>query len=192
MGRKLEALKLREETFAVRKQTLGSDHPSTLAAMELLADGYEGLDRDREALKLREETLALTIKRRGPNHPSTVAALSQVAKSLLKLRRGAEAVPVIRQAVAVAEKLDFSDPNNLYNAGCIHAIAASAFRATENPADAAREADRAMERLKQAIAAGCRDAGHLKNDTDLDSLRGRDDFKKLVAELERHKDQSKR
>jgi hypothetical protein len=41
-----------------------------------------------------------------------------------------------------------------------------------------------MERLKQAVSAGYKDVGQLKNDTDPDSLRGRDDFKKLLRELQ--------
>ena len=41
-----------------------------------------------------------------------------------------------------------------------------------------------MAWLKQAVAAGYKDAAHMKQDNDLDSLRHREDFKKLVAELE--------
>ncbi len=36
-----------------------------------------------------------------------------------------------------------------------------------------------------AMKAGYKDADHMKKDTDLDPLRGRDDFKKLLAELEK-------
>ena len=48
-----------------------------------------------------------------------------------------------------------------------------------------------MELLKQAVAAGFKDVGVWKADTDLDSLRGRGDFKKLIAELERSNAQAK-
>jgi hypothetical protein len=41
-----------------------------------------------------------------------------------------------------------------------------------------------MELLHKAVKAGYRNAVHMKKDTDLDLLRGRDDFKKLLAELE--------
>jgi len=53
--------------------------------------------------------------------------------------------------------------------------------------DAAAEADRAMVWLKQAVAAGFIDVAQFKQDADLDALRGRDDFKKLLAELEARK-----
>ena len=45
-------------------------------------------------------------------------------------------------------------------------------------------ADRAMELLKGAVAAGWNDVAQTKQDTDLDPLRTRADFKKLLAELE--------
>ena len=46
-------------------------------------------------------------------------------------------------------------------------------------------ADRAMELLAKAVGAGFKDAAHMKTDTDLDPLRNREDFKKLLAELEK-------
>jgi tetratricopeptide (TPR) repeat protein/tRNA A-37 threonylcarbamoyl transferase component Bud32 len=44
--------------------------------------------------------------------------------------------------------------------------------------------DQAVEALRQAVARGYKDAAHLKKDRDLDPLRGRDDFKRLLAEVE--------
>jgi hypothetical protein len=44
-----------------------------------------------------------------------------------------------------------------------------------------------MAWLKQAIAAGFKNVPHMNTDKDLDSLRTRDDFKTLMAELERSK-----
>jgi hypothetical protein len=37
--------------------------------------------------------------------------------------------------------------------------------------------------LRRAVQAGYRDAAHMWKDPDLDALRGREDFKKLLAEL---------
>jgi hypothetical protein len=45
-------------------------------------------------------------------------------------------------------------------------------------------ADEAMALLKQAVAKGYKNAAHMKQDKDLAPLCQRDDFKKLVAELE--------
>jgi hypothetical protein len=43
---------------------------------------------------------------------------------------------------------------------------------------------RSLEPAQQAVGAGYKGVANLKKDTDLDLLRSRDDFKKLVAELE--------
>ncbi len=45
--------------------------------------------------------------------------------------------------------------------------------------------DRAMALLGKAVKAGYQDAAHMRKDTDLDPLRKREDFKKLIAELEK-------
>ena len=44
--------------------------------------------------------------------------------------------------------------------------------------------DQAMARLRDAVAKGYRNASAMKNETDLDPLREREDFKNVVAELE--------
>jgi hypothetical protein len=44
--------------------------------------------------------------------------------------------------------------------------------------------DAAMKILRDAVSKGYRDAAKLKKDTDLEPLRQREDFQKLVAELE--------
>ena len=49
---------------------------------------------------------------------------------------------------------------------------------------AERYARRAIALLRQAVAAGYQDAAHMKKDPDLDSLRGRDDFEKLLKEMD--------
>ena len=46
-----------------------------------------------------------------------------------------------------------------------------------------REANRAMEWLKKTVQAGYKDVAHMVEDSDLDALRGRDDFQKLMKEL---------
>jgi eukaryotic-like serine/threonine-protein kinase len=195
LGRQAEALKLREETLALRKAKLGPDHPFTLNSMNYLAESYSALGRQAEALKLREETLALRKAKLGPDHPDTLAIMAGVAKSLVAVHRGAEALPVIREATARCEKLKRTDPVSLYNAACFRAVTATVLRAADRSASAAHEADaeadRAIDWLKQAVAAGYKDAASMKQNSDLDSLRGREDFTKLLANLERAKQSDK-
>ena len=45
----------------------------------------------------------------------------------------------------------------------------------------AQAPDRAMAWLKKAAAAGYKDVANLKNDNDLDAMRGRGDFQELMA-----------
>jgi hypothetical protein len=45
-------------------------------------------------------------------------------------------------------------------------------------------AARALDLLRQAVARGYKDAALMKKDPDLDPLRQRDDYRKLLAEVE--------
>ena len=45
-------------------------------------------------------------------------------------------------------------------------------------------AERALALLRQAVQRGFKDAARMKKDPDLEPLRTRDDFKKLLAHLE--------
>jgi hypothetical protein len=92
------------------------------------------------------------------------------------------------QTAVLWEKLKRTDLDSLYKAACFRAVTAAVLRAADKSASAAHqadaEADRAMDWLKQSIAAGYKDGAHMKKDNDLNSLHAREDFKKLVAELE--------
>jgi eukaryotic-like serine/threonine-protein kinase len=52
---------------------------------------------------------------------------------------------------------------------------------------AKEEADRAMAWLHKTVAAGYRDPEHMQQDKDLEALREREDFKKLLADLQAKK-----
>ena len=80
---------------------------------------------------------------------------------------------------------------NHYNVACVFAVSSAA---AENDgklkvADRTRlklqYADRAVDFLRQAVAEGYQDINMLNGDLDLASLRSREDFRKLVRELER-------
>jgi tetratricopeptide (TPR) repeat protein len=88
-------------------------------------------------------------------------------------------------AIQEAEELaKDANADMLYNAACVLALAAG--RPDEAGGSLSKEkcARRAVALLRQAVAKGFKDADHMKNDDDLKALRGRDDFKKLLAELE--------
>jgi serine/threonine protein kinase/tetratricopeptide (TPR) repeat protein len=97
-------------------------------------------------------------------------------------RASEEAEAVVRQG----------DPGSvqLYNVACAFSLASAAadHDAKLSPTDRnhlkARYADRAMEILRQAVAKGYRNPNIIKPDRDLDPLRARKDFQKLLADLD--------
>jgi tetratricopeptide (TPR) repeat protein len=188
LGRHADAAKLHEETLQLRRASLGADHPDTLTSMYNLAFCYHNLDRDDEAIQLHEETLALRKAKLGPDHRDTVASMAGVAGHRLRTFVKAKDAAGCRTVAERWESLRRTEPECLYCAACYRAVTAGVIRASDQSPEAARqageEADRAMARLQKAVAGGYQNVASLKSDKDLDSLRDRPDFQKLLAELE--------
>jgi hypothetical protein len=80
----------------------------------------------------------------------------------------------------------------LYNAACAYALCAGAAKQAKSPIagavpaapDSEKLAEEALALLIQAVAKGFKNAAHLKLNKDLDPLRPRMDFQKLLAKLE--------
>jgi serine/threonine protein kinase/tetratricopeptide (TPR) repeat protein len=88
----------------------------------------------------------------------------------------------LEEATATAEKghdLAGKDANRLYDAACGFALCCS----SKEPN--AKSAARAVAVLREAVEQGYKDVGHIKADADLDALRDRDDFRDLLAQLEK-------
>jgi tetratricopeptide (TPR) repeat protein/tRNA A-37 threonylcarbamoyl transferase component Bud32 len=87
------------------------------------------------------------------------------------------------RAAAAADLLadNARGPDDLYNAACGYALCVPL---VEKPETKEKYAARAVELLRKAVAKGYKDAAHMRKDADLDALRQRDDFKKLLADLE--------
>ncbi len=101
--------------------------------------------------------------------------------------RASRAIPrvasgMVAEGVADAAELTKSgdwDSDQWYNFACVYSLASVKL------ADKKQEyADRAMELLAKAVKAGFKDADQMKTDSDLAPLREREDFKKLLADLE--------
>ena len=128
--------------------------------------------------------------------PAVTAYRSDLSRShnnrgymLASLGKRAEAEAEYRQSLAIKEKLAADFPgvpayradviNTCYNFACLCAITSG------KDADKQQEyADRAMELLHKAVKAGFTDASLMVKDTDLDPLRDRADFKKLLDSLQ--------
>jgi len=181
LGRNAEAVKLHEETLARRRVIIGPDHPDTFWSMTNLADGYARLGRKADALKLREETLALQKATLGPAHPDTLASMNNLAMSYAGAGRRKEAAKLFEDAfVLLKAKKGASHPHTLqvmYNVACIHALM------IPDVNDHAKQAQLAVTLLQQAVDAGFQNVELIKKDSDLDALRDRPDFKKLLDRL---------
>jgi serine/threonine protein kinase/tetratricopeptide (TPR) repeat protein len=186
LGRHADALKLYEKTLALQKAGLGPDHPDTLWSMWGVAHNLVKLNRGAEAMPLIDEWA---------KH-ARASTSSPLLRCLMNLRlrhyekaRNAEGC---RQTAEMWENLKRTDGNSLYNAACLRAVTAAVIRVADmSPAGGKQsddEADRAMAWLRQAVAAGYRNAVHMKQDKDLDALRERADFMKLLMRLEGFRD----
>jgi eukaryotic-like serine/threonine-protein kinase len=88
-------------------------------------------------------------------------------------------------AEAVAEVAELTKSSN-WNEGQWYDFACAYSIASGKMADKKQAyADRAMELLQKAVKSGFTHVAHMKKDTDLDPLREREDFKKLIAGLEK-------
>lgn len=187
LSRQDEALGLIEETLALQKAKLGSDHPDTLQSMHNLACIRFACGQRAEALKLYEETLALRKAKIGADNPDVLRSIREMAGLRLHQFERTGNAPGCREMAELCEKLQPTDPAGCYDVARYRAVTASAIRASGKPSEAKQadgEADQAMAWLNKAVAARYKDVARLKQDKDLDSLRDRQDFRKLLAELE--------
>jgi hypothetical protein len=92
------------------------------------------------------------------------------------------------EAVAAADALAArwnKDADTLYDCARVPALAATAVNG--DAALSERYAARAVALLRQAVDAGYANAGHMRKDSDLDSLRRREDFRELLKKLDAKK-----
>jgi eukaryotic-like serine/threonine-protein kinase len=89
----------------------------------------------------------------------------------------------LEQAITELTKLqsltEFNS-NQLYDFACVYGVAAK-----QDEAQALTYGDAALELLRKAVTAGWQDAAHMRQDTDLDALRDREDFKQLLDDLDK-------
>ena len=106
----IEATLEREET------KLGPDHPHTLTIRNNLL-GLRGRRPDAEAKPLLRDALERARKRFGPADPRTAGAMAPLGRNLIQQRRWAEAEPVLRECLAIREKVQ-PDDWSTFNARC--------------------------------------------------------------------------
>ena len=89
-------------------------------------------------------------------------------------------------------------PADLYQCAAAYALCSAAVRQDQDVPPAVREklaeeyAHDALKFLRDAIAGGYQDAEHMKKDKDLDAVGDREEFKKLLAEVQAGKKKEKK
>ena len=127
------------------------------------------LRRHSEAIEAWDRVIELT----SPSNRPEVRSLRAV--QLARNDKADEAIAEMNELTKTAS----GNSTLWYNFACVYAVAGN--KVTEKKQE---YLDRAMELLKQAVKAGYKDAAHMKQDSDLDPLRDREDFKQLLSSLE--------
>jgi len=189
-GQHAGALKLHEEALALSKAKLGLDHPRTLGCMNTLAANYLTAGRHGDARKLLDESLMRIAGK--VVDPGLMEQLMYVRFRYFQKTRD---VAGCRATTDMFEKLKPTDSDGLYDAARMRAVTSALIRASDKTEAggkaAAVDAEKAMAWLKQAVAVGYNDVENIKSDEDLQALRDRKDFQRLLGDLEASTQQKK-
>jgi serine/threonine protein kinase/tetratricopeptide (TPR) repeat protein len=204
MQRPAEALTSFEAARSIQAKLMDAD-PSFLAAPgdvqndlagdhARCADALYALRRLSEAHRAYQDALA-TREGLVQKYPATEAYRRDLSATLrgMGLTRAAEGDPSgaaanLRRALELLSALAKQDSETLFEAACCSAgLSALAGREGSGvpAAQGSVEADRAMAFLARALALGGDSLAACRTEAALDPLRGREDFKKLMADLER-------
>jgi serine/threonine-protein kinase len=200
-GRATEALASCEKAREIF-QRLSEANPSVSSYRFYLADSLcdlgdllaEGGKWDQAVASYRE-ALSITGKL-ADAHPDDPDYRYRQARALKRMGvvhqragRSAEAAADLRRGLQILESVSgktSSEIERVYNLACYESLLAGAAASPGSgltPAESRAAADKAMAHLRLAIDQGLSAADLLEGDTDLDPLRQREDFKKLLAGL---------
>jgi hypothetical protein len=169
-----KALELHRQTLALRVEHLGRNHPDTFGSEWGVAAKLLKLDRGPEAIPVIDECLQRAARQ------AVRPRLLGLADLRLRYFEEARDAGGCRRTAELWEAMHPTDAAGLYGAACMRAVTAAVLRGDRS---SHADADRAMALLRQATAAGYKDVANLETDKDLDALRDRADFQKLLAVL---------
>jgi hypothetical protein len=198
MGRLKEAEQEYNQTLSVRKQ-LVAESPSQPDLRKELGGTFDNL----ALVYLRQGNFAaakpllmeglphhLAALKVNPRHPQYRLAYRKHLGLLPEVHAGLLEQEDAVHAAEACRDLGYDPPADAYDAACFLSLCVrrvskhDKLDVKERQQAAQFYGDRAMKLLRAAVSKGFKNVAHLKKDTDLDPLRKRDDFQKLVAELE--------
>jgi tetratricopeptide (TPR) repeat protein len=178
-----ESLAWSEKAISTLSAVYGQDHRLARAREYLRnshscrARAYDRLQKYAEAIRDWDRAIELSEKADQPRF--------QVLRATSRSHTGhlgeavTEVAELTKAPVVGAPGSPAWTAGQWYDFACVYSVGSG------NIADKKQEyANRAMELLQQSVQAGYNNAAHMMKDSDLDALRDREDFKKLIAELE--------
>jgi tetratricopeptide (TPR) repeat protein len=132
----------------------------------------------------------LAALKANPRHPTYRQFYRNYLSVLTRVHAGLlEQEEAVRTAETCRD-LGWNAPGDAYEAACSLSKCAPIVARHDKLDDKRRKeaaqlyGDAAMKLLRDAVSKGCRNVAHMRKDPDLDPLRQRADFQKLIAELE--------
>ena len=117
LGRPQAALSLSDAVHLLN-ETLGPDHPTTLASRNNLANAYRSAGRLEQAIPLFERTLEDRERVLKPNHPDILASRNDLASTYESAGRLKQAIPLYEQNLTEALRILGPDhPDTLASRG---------------------------------------------------------------------------
>jgi eukaryotic-like serine/threonine-protein kinase len=194
-----EALRYYERTRDLFENLIKSDPNGHLIyTMDLLygymGELYRATGRLPEASRSFERALELDeIRNPEKKNPTILMKRARHQLNLGHLRgvtgRPTEALRLFHQAQEILEGFPDGGANDLYNLTCAYSLVSDVVgrsKGTPSPGDHAesqRIADLAVATLRRAVLAGWKNLRHANQDTDLDPLRSRADFRAVMMDM---------
>jgi tetratricopeptide (TPR) repeat protein len=170
-----EAFKVHEEALAGRQAKLGPAHPHTLDSMAAVAGALASAGRGADAVPIIDDCV-----RRAAGQRVQPRLYAEVLDTRLRHYQSTNDAAGCRATAEMWENLGRTDVVALYTAARFRAVTAKVFGATDAKESDA-EADRAVEWLRKAFAAGFTEVASLMKEKDFDALRERAEFRELMT-----------
>jgi serine/threonine-protein kinase len=198
-GKASEALASYQQTLAIF-QKLANANPKVPGFRRAIGMSLNNIGEEQTKAGQLPEAIA-TCERARDIHQALVTAhptvtdyknglafsLSSLGRAQQRAGRDAAAVASLRRTIALRGELPTLSLEARYDLTCNQALLATLAQDKASGLTAAEgqaAADQSLETLRQAVAAGYANLARLRTDTDLDVLRSRPEFQKLLKDVE--------
>jgi tetratricopeptide (TPR) repeat protein len=198
-GERSEALASYEQTLAIF-QKLADANPKVPGFRRAVGMSLNNIGEEQTKARQLPEAIA-TCEQARDIHQALVTAhpavtdfknglafsLSSLGRAQQRAGRDAAAVASLRRTIALRGELPTLSLEARYDLACNQALLATLAKGKASGLTAAEgetAADTSLETLRQAVAAGYANLARLRTDTDLDVLRSRPEFQKLLKDVE--------